>query len=738
MAIMMQGSWTVAFKSKSASYDQRYIISGADDLANGTYEEPFQGPIFVTGDQWSIAIESNPGTGWVSSKTRIKFPVAAGGLYRFDIESNDPGGDEDFNDLILTCSMPQTASDFLIYGNVSCYSGRCVLNPCRRRWLVIETLEHLHQAMVIPALREAIEEVYPDRLALESKPGIAGPFPKPDPPPFTPLVLPLAGDTALPPRLAQVLKVTEVAATPKGGRKAKAAADVELANVQHVGSFEIGNVARRDYQYGRAELGTYFDRLRLFCDTDALPGYVLRFLEYDRNAAELAGGAYTGDGDREELGLTATDVNGNYIFRFSRDFADAAQEITEDWEVSEDATVQALPDVIVQLLDSSLADGVGHETAPSWNVPLKKRIDLCFPCSKITQPSSFCGGDPGFERIGRIRIGIPETVFDGEGRVTCTDTSSSGIPQARCAAWHHSLVFFACVGNYQDVPYYTVRHRHQLSGGGWSDWEFYQESLGIFNVALGKNQNIGATDRLLEVDNGQPLEQAKAYDNVLENYDWATSEWAMKAVVTSGGGSPPYAPQPGPVQFRIQGYNAAGQQVTDTEDTVTLYIDNTRPDYGIASVDMGTQTGGKCALFSLTGEPDPAPLRVRFKAIDEQGFLNRYQLSVRKGNIYPDKAIVTTAGPLGEVSGSLSNSYADPSANPCGQLVGTRVPEEPQADASDIVTVWVVPDTGNWLDEGQTFCTFAVKLRCSKRVTNGYNDATDGYGPQYYLLGIEA
>ena len=71
-------------------------------------------PIIVTGDQWSISIEHNPGIGFQLSDTRIKFPRKIGDDYVFDIESNDSGGDTDFNDLILECRSTALINDYMI------------------------------------------------------------------------------------------------------------------------------------------------------------------------------------------------------------------------------------------------------------------------------------------------------------------------------------------------------------------------------------------------------------------------------------------------------------------------------------------------------------------------------------------------------------------------------------------------------------------------------------------------
>jgi hypothetical protein len=249
-------------------------------------------------------------------------------------------------------------------------------------------------------------------------------------------------------------------------------------------------------------------------------------------------------------------------------------------------------------------------------------------------------------------------------------------------------------------------------------------------------QQIGPFDRNLEVVDGGGMVPAKAYDNIEQNLAWAASDWFLKAVISTGGGSPPYAADPGTVEFQIQGYDSLGNFVVGATDTVRMYIDNTDPVYDLLSVQMGAQTGGDCALFDLSGEPNPAVLTVRFKAIHDRGFLGSYALSVRKGNIsgFP---ITTTTGPSGETSGALSRSYTHNPMGPCNQLFGTQPPDEPLADASKVVTDYVIPASGNWLTPQQTFCTFAVNLSATMRRTNGYNSAEQGFGPVQYLLGIQ-
>src|SRR4030095_13592343 len=218
MAIPMQGSWTVSVKSKNADFPQQFVVAGADS-GNGTYVGTVGTSAIVTGANWRIQIQNNPGTGFINSAEQIKFPTISGGNYRFDIESNDAGADQDFNDLILTCSTPVTATDFVVYGHAKAYSGRCFL-PCFPNWLVIDSDLVLREALTYPPIRKAIEKLYPERVRIKK------PIPEPDPPPFVPMMIPLAEDRLIPDKRVQLLRLPAEEVKPTRGA---AAAEKSLA-----------------------------------------------------------------------------------------------------------------------------------------------------------------------------------------------------------------------------------------------------------------------------------------------------------------------------------------------------------------------------------------------------------------------------------------------------------------------------------------------------------------------------
>lgn len=736
MAITMQGSWTVSVKAKNAAFAQRFVIAGATS-GNGTYAGAVATPpVLVTGAAWSVTVQNNPGTGWVDSGDQIRFPTVSGGQVRFDIETNDAGGDEDFDDLILTCSMPQTATDFVVYGNVRYYAGLC-FNPCFRRFVVIDTLAKLTYALQNPVLAKAVQALYPHRV-LEEEPRI-GAFPPR--PPEPPIMIPLDGSGALPSRQAMVLRLsekTEAAATTK---KRRAAAEEEARTV--VAMRTIGSQARvqaRASLIDTVAIASIIDKLFPICRTGKLAGVVLRFLEYDRTVAELAGGPYSGTGDRETLGVCATDRNGNYIFRFDRTLAEFFGEADVDVAAGENEVVQSMPDLIAQVLDPMAAGGVRYESAPYFNVPILKRIDLCVP--DLVVPSA-CQGQNAIQSIGNIFIGAPvvgppppgqppgfgprvgfNNFLGSGGRITAKNSLG---PSTRCAAWVGSLDLYACFLDHPNVKTYTIRYRPL----GTSTWNFFTQEYKhpkIASIGLPgyDGDTIGPITTPLHIDGG-PADPSPAYTNIENDVSFVFTHRNRKAQILTG----LYAPTPGAVQFRIEGYDAAGNVVAGADDSVTLFIDNVVPRLNILSVEMddglgAPQSGGDCALFTVPAGNPAEPLRVVYRADDLAGSLGTYNLSVRKGNI----GTVGIAGSGGPISGA----YAHIDDLLCTDFHGTS--DDPGADSSAFITTEVSPSSGAWLDPGQPFCTFAVNVGATTRVTDGYSTG-DNHGPTQYLLGIQ-
>ena len=84
----------------------------------------------------------------------------------------------------------------------------------------------------------------------------------------------------------------------------------------------------------------------------------------------------------------------------------------------------------------------------------------------------------------------------------------------------------------------------------------------------------------------------------------------------------------------------------------------------------------------------------------------------------------------------VSVTYVHAGGGFCSDLIGTRPPDE-MAAVGDFATAYFTPQSGVWLENGQTVCAFSIKLYCIKRVTNGYNSATTSYGHVERLLAIK-
>ncbi|HEU4389501.1 MAG TPA: hypothetical protein VFV34_16980, partial [Blastocatellia bacterium] len=698
MTIKMQGSWTVQVKSKNAAFPQRFLIDGADSINGASISHqtfpgtPTTPPVEVDGNNWTITIQNDPGTGFQDSDDRIKFPAIAGLQYQFDIESNDAGADQDFNDLILRCRTPRTPIDFVLYGNVSYYGSGCILNPCFRRFVVIDTLESLREALKTPVLREPIEALYPERIPR----GPIPPGPTPDPP-FRPLVIPLDSQSALPPKLAQVLKVTDAPTPTNGPAKAKRAEELPTrsVSVQRTVPLSVAEPFTK-LAVDRLSLAGLIDRLPRLCDSGPLGGFHLRFLEYDRTNAELAGGAYTGTGNRRVLGTAVTDANGNYIFRFSLTLGDVLQEVFTDIAVGEDALVQVMPDIIVQVLDPMAPGGVLFETAPFFNVPLFKRIDICVPKSKLPGGPRACIESQIIQAIGDITVG-PGAHPDGTGARVGFNNSlnadglitarNSNAPPARCAAWAGTLSFFACLSN-PAIKYYTIRFKKRSESG----WHFLIERYEYDRVD-GTTQLVGPFDISLSVDGG-PLNPTKAYHNIETESGWLPAFKLRKAQISSAAYEPAETDPQEPILFRIEGYRADGTKFAGADDIINLYIDNTAPDYALESVAMvnpdGTlQHGDECALFTVPATNPGAPMRVRFRANDRERFLNAYGVSIRKGNPPPGAPAFNFAG---TGPGAISGAYSHSDDLACSSFEGTF--DDPTHSITGSVTSDIVPGAG--------------------------------------------
>ena len=734
MAISMQGTWTIRVKSKSAAFNQRFVVSGAS-AGNGVYTGVAGTEVNVEGTAWSVKVEHKPRTGvWVNSDERIKFPVRVGAEYQFDIETNDTGGDQDFNDLILTCSMSVTSTDFLLYGNVKTYTGSCRFNPCVSRlpYVVIDDPMVLRAALEIPVLSAQIEALYPEKVIQEP------PLP-PGPGPFRPLVIPMGSRLALPPKKAQILELGPAETHKQRADEAKSPDSIR--DVKNSRSVTISNATQNERLIEDWRVaGALLDRFRRVCTVESLPDFVLRFQEYDRTEAELTGGAYLGTGDRLNLGETLTDMHGNYVFRFTLPLAEIVHDALVDVAATENAVVQAMPDVIAQVLDSSVPGGVIYESAPSWNVPLLRRIDICFPKYKLPVAPACVGGQI-IQSVGNVNLGplvagrrtTANTFLGNAGKIT--SRSSIG-PQVNCAAWAGRLYLYACLNN-PAIHYYTIRYRR-----GFAPFEFVTEQHTQYRLLAVPPWEIEESVKILhdlEID-GTPMSNVTCYRNVETDPPgtWKMRWLQLKMKLSSllyelalGG--------PGTVEFRIEGYDENGKKIAAADDAVKLYVDNRGGDIYldptmsmINPVDNSEVTLGNCALFTLPDSAFNAPIRMKFRADHAGGFHNTFAMNANKGASGGFGITIVTQPPPPP---PLATAYAHGDDLACSSFRGTL--DAPQYDAGNrLLTVDVTPASGDWLSAGETFCAFRFYVSATVRVTDG-QIVFGPYWSQSVLVGIK-
>ena len=739
MFISMQGDWTIHVKAKEAAFPQRFVVSGAT-TGNGTHNATVgMSPVSVTGNLWTIAIQNNPGAGFQLSDTRLKFPVLQAGFYKFDIESNDAGADQDFNDLILTCSTPASPLDYLIYGNVSTYSGRCIYNPCFRGWLVIETEAALRAALQNPRLAEVIKRYYPERVP----PVIVNPNP-PDPPLFRPLMINLGAASTE--KVANIYRKvsSEAADTRKSAKDSKAEAPAEFvfertattASAQRVQAISQESLA----------LATIIDHGYLWCTTNPASNITLNFAEYDRSASELAGGPYTGSGPRTPLGSVITDINGNYIFRFTQSLSELFDEVFNDVAPGESIFVQYRPDLIVSIPNSIPPPAVLYESAPHYNVPNLYRLDLCLPESRVPQ-TSLCFNGNLIGSLGNVFVGGAQNTsgstsiaaldrngynnhLRSDGRITVHNTQA--VFAVDCACWAGIIDLKGCMYNAQRnlsdpiIKHYTIRYSKdginwQFVNQSYLHPQFSKRFLPGYNGDL-----VGPFSMTLNVD-GVPTALVPAYKNIQaealhDGIDWEWSNLDRYMQLNSGiyqGTSP------GRVFFKVEGYDAGGSLVPGAKDLIALFIDNDPLGFSLDNVwfdDDGVNIiKAECNLYRMKEAFLNTPLKITFKANDAWGFLDHYNLGISKCGA----AFAVVESLPGISSGS---NPANTDANGCPGYRGTAELSKFGDLNSHQITYSPSPvPTKKWLETGESYTVYYLDLSASKRQTNGYNTGYDDH-----------
>jgi hypothetical protein len=748
MIITMQGNWNVRVKAKNAAFPQRFVISGATS-GNGTYvvgAAPTPAPD-VTGSQWTIAIQHNPGGGFQLSDAKLKFPVQVGGNYQFDIESNDTGADQDFDDLILTCSRPATPNDFIIYGNVSLYSGRCVFNPCRKDIFVIESKYALQEALKNSRLRDVIEKLYPQRVP----PFKVDPNP-PDPPYFTPLVIDLFGEAMQPKTTVNVSRIADDSTTTKASAKNASAAESSFKIEEAVSRRSIASdsiIAANKFEIGKA-----IDSFYRFCRSE--PGYGLNlvFEEYDRTIAEQAGGPYTGTGNRRLLGDTVTDMFGNYIFSFKFDMTFPFLEDETDDFPGQTPSTYAYPDVIVKVVGSAPWQ-VLYESAPYFNIPNLKRINLCLPKGTVRLTSS-CVNDNLIGSLGNVALGGAQNTtasfsntaltrddfgnrLDKDGIVSVSGSEAQF--NVQCASWGGVVDIIGCIYDEtkpladNKIRWYTIRIKRK----GTAAWTFVSENYQHQIHPTGQGI-VGSFPQLLMVDGGAAIE-VPAYKSMKYELHAGITNWKSSNIDTLIQLNTGLYDQvagvhtPGTFYVRIDAYDAAGNLLAGQTDMIALYIHNKDLKFGLTSprLDDPAIVDAGCGLFRLRDDENNTPMKFSFMANDVDGFVDNYNLTMSR---CPGSTIALQVSPNPPLSNTLAGATTlsagtSGSVKPtCNGYTGT----EEVFGTDDLVELTLLPGAGEtgWIKVDEYFTIYSVSLTAQKRVTNGYNS---GLSSVYYGYG---
>jgi hypothetical protein len=758
MIISMQGNWTVTVKSKNAAFPQRFIVQGAAS-GNGIYNGTPGTFVNVAGTQWSISIQSDPGTGWQSSKTNLKFPFQNGGNYEFDILSDDGGGsDTDFDDLILTCSTPVNINDFIIYGNVTLYSGRCIFNPCRKFPYVIDTYPGLKGALKNPLLREYLERYYPERIPVPNPP---------DPEPFfKPIVFDVGGQAMQP--------KTSVNFTPKSTVEKKAivpnspfaAANFDVAASSLVKPIERGIVIPPD----KIELVKNIDRLLTSCSSGAGSNLTLTFEEYDRTSAELAGAAYSGTGNRRLLGDTITDTNGNYIFRFSFDMTFPGLEDAYDIAPGENVNVVMYPDIIVKIVEYSPFQ-VRYESAPFYNIPNLKRINLCLPKSQV-QVSSACFNGNLIGSLGNVFIGGNQNTaastspailrrYGNSNYLESTGTISVNSSLAgfgiECAAWGGTIDMKGCMYDAvksaadNKIKWYTIRiWRDGTSALGYVTQNYRHPKFSKRNLPNYIGDDVGPFYPLTAgvLDGTIP-----AYTNIqreifADGIDWEFSNLdrymqlntAIYDIISG-------VRTPGKFYVRVDGYDAAGSLVPGATDLIPLFIHNNGLNFQMTSpvINDPSIVNAGCGLFRMTDAQMKTPIVFSFEANDHLGFVDNYALTMNRcpGTALNLNANIEIKWPT-NVDGhfTLAGSHTFPGGsdplNVHHDCSGYRGTEDDYSTAG-LVNVQIQPPAvgDGWIITGEYFTIYSFGLTANQRVTNGYNTGLSGTYQAYGQIMME-
>jgi hypothetical protein len=564
-------------------------------------------------------------------------------------------------------------------------------------------------------------------------------------------------DDMMQPKLAQVFSVTDAPAKVDTKGKANAAAapaaDSSASNVKLLKTIQASSTAANatsilSSSFDKVAIARAIDGLLFPCVTENGANLTLTFEEYDRTAAELAGGAYTGTGNRDSLGSAVTDMNGNYIFRFQFGMTFPFLEDIGDIAPGENILTALLPDVIVKEVSFSPYQ-VNYESAPYWNIPNLKRIDICMPESAV-QVTSSCFNGNLIGQLGNVFIGGNQNSGDQTDAMHLTRSGFSNYlaPDGKisvnsllagfsveCASWGGMIDLKGCMYDVSqsfaqnNIHWYTIKIRRSTT----ANWNFVNESylhpkfhnrnlpnyigdpVGPFFPNVGGSLT-GTTPAYINI-------QREVYTgNANMDWDFDSIDRFMQLHtdlydVVSG------VRTPGTFYLQVDGYDGSGNIIAS--DLIALYIHNLDLNFQLAGpviTDASVVNAG-CGLYRLTDAQLKTPVQLQFKANDPYGFVDNYDLTMSR---CPSPMIalhvIDPAGIADTPSGATTLKAGSNALNVhagCPGYTGTII----DFSTSGLVTVDIVPAAAEdgWLKAAEYFTVYGFELTANKRVTNGYN-----------------
>jgi hypothetical protein len=384
--------------------------------------------------------------------------------------------------------------------------------------------------------------------------------------------------------------------------------------------------------------------------------------------------------------------------------------------MGEDATVQALPDIIAQVLGAGQIPAA--ETGCYFNVHNLQRIDICLPDISIVLPTT-CVDNKILTFIGKISMTSALNSLDSTGRITAHSTAGSA-PTIDCGVWWGQLDLWGCFGN-SSIACYTVRLRPL--GGGLASWQFHANNE-IREIGGGASKKIGPFfDLALAVpsDPSPGKVTCPRYLNAEVDPTIVQPGAYLKATIASG------AYPTGSYEMRIDAYSGTGDFLTG--ESHTLFIDNETPQVGISNIWLAGAavdiSGTGCTLQTLTPAELSANLEVRFKVDHTQGAILNYALGVSRCN--ENHSFPTTYVSGGQRSFNWVHDNSVNCETPPNFRRGTI--EDPDNDGTGFVTTTLSPDSP-WLGVAENFTILRISVGYNWRATNGYANASGtSYGP---------